>query len=91
MTNADDILALAAAKGWDENFPSWKRQGVLAQVSTVIDGWLATVTTLTSGDITWGITPDTATGNPERGKATSVDEAMEAARTAVTNRIGVLF
>jgi hypothetical protein len=91
MKTVDEILEMAAANGWEDNCSLWKRQGVVAQISTLIDGWQATVTTLVNGDITWAITPDTAQGRPQRGKADSVDKAMDTAREAVSNRLGVLF
>lgn len=89
--NLDQILEMATENGWDDNCSIWKRRSVVAQISTVIDGWQATVCEKVTGEITWAITPDTAAGRAERGKARSVAEAMEAARSAVTNRVGVLF
>lgn len=89
--HVDQILEMAAANGWDDNCSLWKRRDVVAQISTVIDGWAATVTTKVSGEIVWGITPDTAQGHGQRGVAATVADAMEAARNAITNKVGVLF
>lgn len=89
--HVDQILEMAAAHGWDDNCSLWKRKTVVAQISTVIDGWQATVTTKVSGEITWGIAPDTAQGRPQRGIAQTVTEAMEAAIAAITTQVGVLF
>lgn len=89
--HVDQILEMAAANGWDDNCSLWKRQNVVAQISTVIDGWAATVTTKVSGEVTWGIAPETAQGRGQRGVAQTVAEAMEAARNAITNQVGVLF
>lgn len=83
-------LALATANGWSDD-SQWTRSTIESQISTVIDGWLATVKVLTTGAIMWGIHDESRQARSHRGTASDIETAMKACREAIAANTGALF
>lgn len=83
-------LALAKANGWSDD-SRWTRSTIESQISSIIDGWQATVSVWTNGAIRWTIRDESAQQRGQGGTAADVEAAMSACRSAITATAGTLF
>ena len=88
--NLDTILATATTNGWSDD-SEFTRATITSQIGARIDGWLATVKVMVSGEVAWGVVPTDADGRTTRGTATTIDDAMRACHEAVSAGNGTLF